>query len=114
MTIITIPKHLAHKDLVLIPRKEYETLVRARAPRVFEEVAMTKAQKRAFERAERNFANGRFNPQMSETKTGTCALMTPSIGTREIPQRGCTRILGIESLRSNPMQAILKLRERNK
>ncbi|MEK7170129.1 MAG: hypothetical protein AAB767_02475 [Patescibacteria group bacterium] len=59
MTIITIPKHLAHKDLVLIPRKEYETLVRARVPRVFEEVAMTKAQKRAFERAERNFANGK-------------------------------------------------------
>lgn len=60
MTIITIPKHLAHKDLVLIPRKEYEAMVRAQAPRVFKEVSMTKAQKRAFERAEKNFANGNF------------------------------------------------------
>ncbi|TSC57538.1 MAG: hypothetical protein Greene041679_300 [Parcubacteria group bacterium Greene0416_79] len=57
MTIITIPKHLARKDLVLIPKEEYEALTRAR---VFKEVPMTKAQKRAFERAERNYAKGNF------------------------------------------------------
>ena len=60
MTIITIPKHLAHKDLVLIPREEYEELKSAQPPRVFKEVPMTKAQKRAFERAERNFSKGNF------------------------------------------------------
>ncbi len=59
MTIITIPKHLAHKDLVLIPRKEYEAMLRAQPTRMFKEVSMTKAQKRAFERAERNFADGK-------------------------------------------------------
>lgn len=60
MTIITIPKHLANKDLVLIPREEYEAMVRANPPRVYKEVAMTKAQKRAFERAEKNYEKGNF------------------------------------------------------
>ena len=59
MTVITIPKHLAHKDLVLIPRAEYEAMLRAVPPRVFKEIAMTKAQKRAFLRAEKNFAEGK-------------------------------------------------------
>lgn len=58
MTIITIPKHLAHRDLVLIPREEYEAMKRGE-PRVFKTVRMTKAQKRAFERAERNYAKGK-------------------------------------------------------
>lgn len=58
MTVITIPKHMHHKDLVLIPKEEYEELKRAELPRAFKEVSMTKAQKRAFERAERNFAEG--------------------------------------------------------
>lgn len=60
MTVITIPKHLANKDLVLIPREEYEEMKRAQPPRVFKEVSMTKAQKRAFEQAERNYAKGNF------------------------------------------------------
>lgn len=59
MTVITIPKHLANKDLVLIPREEYEAMLQAQPPRVFKEVAMTKSQKRAFERAEQNYANGK-------------------------------------------------------
>ncbi len=59
MTVITIPKHLANKDLVLIPRAEYEAMLRAAPPRIFKEVPMTKTQKRAFERAEKNFANGK-------------------------------------------------------
>lgn len=59
MTIITIPKHLANKDLVLMPREEYEALKRIQMPRAFKEVSMTKAQKRAFEMAERNFAKGK-------------------------------------------------------
>lgn len=60
MTIITIPKHLAHKDLVLIPREEYEAMTRVQSPRAFKEVRMTKAQKRAFEQAERNYEKGNF------------------------------------------------------
>lgn len=59
MTVLTIPKHLAHKDLVLIPREEYEAMVRAQPPCVFKTVRMTTAQKHAFERAERNYANGK-------------------------------------------------------
>jgi hypothetical protein len=58
MTVITIPKHLAHKDLVLIPREEYEEMVRAQTPRVFKEVAMTKAHKRELEAARRDYARG--------------------------------------------------------
>lgn len=60
MTVITIPKHLANKDLVLIPREEYEAMLRARPLRAFKTVRMTKAQKRAFERAERNYEKGNF------------------------------------------------------
>lgn len=59
MTVITIPKHFARKDLVIIPREEYEAMLRGQPPRVFKEVVMTKAQKQAFERAERNFVNGK-------------------------------------------------------
>jgi len=58
MTIITIPKHLAHKDLVLIPRKEYEALKRVQSAGPFKEVAMTKAQKMALVRARKNLALG--------------------------------------------------------
>lgn len=60
MTIITIPKHVTHKDLVRIPRAEHEAMARVNPPpRVFKEVRMTKAQKCAFERAEHNYANGK-------------------------------------------------------
>jgi len=60
MTVITIPKHLSNKELVLIPREEYEAMRRLQPPRKFKEVSVTKGQKRAFKRAERNFANGNF------------------------------------------------------
>ena len=70
MTVITIPKHLAHKDLVLIPREEYEELKSAQparlpkgeggSPRVFKEVSMTKAQKREIATARRDYARGDF------------------------------------------------------
>ena len=46
MTIITIPKHLANKDLVLIPRAEYEAMLRVQPRRGFKEGSMTKAPKR--------------------------------------------------------------------
>ena len=59
MTVITIPKQLTNKELVLIPREEYEELKNAQPMRAFKEVRQTPAQKRAFERAERNFAAGR-------------------------------------------------------
>lgn len=62
MTTISIPKHFAGKDLVLVPKEEYEAL-QERAnfapPLNYKTVRMTKAQKRAFERAEKNFAEGK-------------------------------------------------------
>lgn len=60
MTIITIPKHLAHKDLVRVPRAEYEAMTRAQTPRVFKEVSMTKSQKRELEAARRDYGRGDF------------------------------------------------------
>lgn len=51
---------MAHKDLVLIPRDEYEAMLRDKPRRIFKKVTMTKAQKLAFERAERNYAKGNF------------------------------------------------------
>lgn len=59
MTTITIPKHLVNKDLMLISRDEYEAMKRAQSPRMFKTARMTKAQKQAFERAERNYAKGK-------------------------------------------------------
>lgn len=59
MTTITIPKWLINKDLVLIPRDEYEAMKRAPSQRVFKTVRMTKVQKQAFERAERNYIKGK-------------------------------------------------------
>lgn len=62
MTTVTIPKHLAGKELILVPKAEFEAL-QERAnfalPKKYREVRMTKAQKKAFERAERNFAQGK-------------------------------------------------------
>ena len=60
MTIITIPKHLANKDLVLIPRAEYEAMLRVQPKRVFREVSMTKAQKRELGKARRDYEKGDF------------------------------------------------------
>lgn len=60
MTTITIPKHLANQDLVIISRDEYEAMRRAQPPRVFKTVRMTKAQKLELEAARRDYAKGDF------------------------------------------------------
>jgi len=57
MATITIPKKLAQKgDLVVIPRREYESLVRLRKMKEF---SPTLAQKRALLRAEANLKKGK-------------------------------------------------------
>ncbi|TSC84092.1 MAG: hypothetical protein G01um101417_361 [Parcubacteria group bacterium Gr01-1014_17] len=60
MAVITIPKHLHNKELVLIPKEEYEELKRMEPQRVFKEVSMTKAQKHDLETARRDYASGDF------------------------------------------------------
>lgn len=60
MPIITIPKELAIQgELAVIPRKEYEEFLRFRLKNI-KEVAMTPVQKKALERARKNFARGKF------------------------------------------------------
>ena len=57
MGVITIPKKLVERDdLVVIPRREYETLIMLRNHREF---APTKEQKQALIRAERNLNRGK-------------------------------------------------------
>lgn len=57
MTTVTIPKKLARQgDLVVIPRKEYEALLKLRKIREF---IPSIAQRRALNRAENNFRLGR-------------------------------------------------------
>ncbi len=52
-----IPKTLAQKDdLVVLPRREYEALLEFKN---YREVPMTKAQKTALRRAEKNLAAGK-------------------------------------------------------
>lgn len=60
MTVITIPKKAQKEDLVIIPKSEYERLMRAEPARAFKEVSMTKAQKRDLEIARRDYARGDF------------------------------------------------------
>lgn len=63
METITIPKHLAGKDLLLVPKEEYEALqerARFAPPLKYKTVKMTVAQRRAFEKAEREYAAGKF------------------------------------------------------
>lgn len=60
MATITIPKHLAGKKLILVPEEEYNALKRAQPPRVFKTASMTKAQRHVFEKAERDYAAGKF------------------------------------------------------
>ena len=62
METITIPKRLAGKDLLLVPKEEYEALqerARFAPPLKFKTVKITAAQRRAFEKAEKNFAAGK-------------------------------------------------------
>lgn len=57
MSTITIPKKLAREgDLVVIPRREYEALVRLRKMKEF---IPTVAQRRALARAENNLRRGK-------------------------------------------------------
>lgn len=58
MTIVTIPKKIIKQDddLIVIPRKEYESLL---AVRQFKEFIPTLAQKKALAQAENNFKKGK-------------------------------------------------------
>lgn len=57
MTTITIPKKLAQQgELVILPKKEYETLLEFRT---IKEFSPTNAQKRALLKAEENFKKGK-------------------------------------------------------
>lgn len=57
MTTITIPKKLAQKDdLIVVPRKQYEALLKQR---VLGEFTPTAAEKRALARALKNFRAGK-------------------------------------------------------
>lgn len=59
MTTITIPKKLARQgDLVVIPRKEYEDLLKNRRAGVSEFIP-TAAERKALIRAEKNFSAGK-------------------------------------------------------
>ena len=60
MNVITIPKRVSGgtDDLVVIPRKEYESL----KARVIPEVPLTAADKRALARARKAFAEGKVIP----------------------------------------------------
>lgn len=58
MVTITIPKKLAKKgDLVLIPREEYENLLRLKKIREFKP---TVAQKKSLREARKEFARGEY------------------------------------------------------
>ena len=57
MTTITIPKELARKDdLIIVPRKQYEALLKRR---VLKEFIPTATEKRALARALKNFRAGK-------------------------------------------------------
>ncbi|MAG12705.1 hypothetical protein CL630_02715 [bacterium] len=57
MNIVTIPKKLAGKDdLIVIPRKEYETLLQMKR---IKEFTPTSAEKKALVKAENNFKKGK-------------------------------------------------------
>lgn len=57
MNTITIPQKLAQKDdLVVIPRREYESLLKLKT---FREFVPTGAQKKALLRAENNLRKGK-------------------------------------------------------
>lgn len=60
MTLITIPKKLLQKDdLIVVPRREYEALLKRRISREF---APTAAQKRALKRAMGEYRTGKTLP----------------------------------------------------
>ena len=56
MTTVVIPKKLAKEDLVLIPRREYEGLLKLKRVKEF---IPTLAQKKALLRAEKNLKSSK-------------------------------------------------------
>ncbi len=56
MNIITIPKEIAKDDLVLIPRKEYESLLELKKMKEF---TPTLSQKKTLLKAEENLKKGK-------------------------------------------------------
>lgn len=59
MTTITIPKELARRgDLVVIPRTEYDALLKRR--RIAPTVQLTVSEKKALDRARKEIARGEF------------------------------------------------------
>ncbi len=60
MNTITIPQKIAQKgDLVLLPRREYDELLRFRLKSI-REVELTPMQRRALLRARKNLSRGKF------------------------------------------------------
>lgn len=60
MTTLTIPKALIREEeLIVIPKKEYENLLRTRAQRI-QEVTMNSIQKRALDASRKNLSKGKF------------------------------------------------------
>lgn len=59
MITITIPKELARRgDLVVIPRREYDALLKGR--RIASTVQLTVSEKKALDRARKEIARGEF------------------------------------------------------
>ncbi len=60
MTTITIPENLIkEKELVIIPRREYEEFLHFRLKQI-QEVELTSRQKQALVRARKNLSQGKF------------------------------------------------------
>ena len=60
MNVITIPRKLAQKgDLVVVPRREYEALVR-KQPKYIPVVGLTASEKRMIARSEKEFVRGEY------------------------------------------------------
>ena len=61
MSTITIPKRMAAQDdLLIVPRKEYEDLLRRCLKKAPEAIALTPTQKRKLAHARKNMARGNY------------------------------------------------------
>ena len=62
MTTITIPQKLIKDDLVIIPRKEYEKLLKSylEQSKKQKEVILTSSQKDRLKKARKNLTQGKF------------------------------------------------------
>ncbi|MBI2122093.1 MAG: hypothetical protein HYT98_03140 [Candidatus Sungbacteria bacterium] len=60
MNVVTIPQKLAQKgDLVVVPRREYEALLR-RQPKLIPVIKLTPLEMRAIEKSEKELARGDY------------------------------------------------------